>query len=179
MKITYYNPDEDTKLLLITAPEIDDLIENTSDYESVKLTANVNCNDDLEQEYDIDDIADVDNKFYISSSAGGILVTASMFSISEVADGIYFIQVKLAKDQEFIIIQNCAFMDVDYKCKVAAYGKTILTGDSTSTNVHILHYALTNGSNCGCNCDGLCLIFNELKKILDNSDLVVNNDCEC
>lgn len=179
MKITYYNPDSDTKLLLITATEIDDLIDNLEDYETIKLTVNLNCGDELDQEYTIDDSSDTENKFYISLAAGGILVTPGMFGISAIVDSIYTIQVKLAKEDEFILIQNCSFIDVDYKCDLAAYGKTILEQDSISTNAHILHYALTNGSNCGCNCEGLCLIFAELKKILENSDLVVNNTCGC
>lgn len=47
----------------------------------------------------------------------------------------------------------------------------------------LLHYGLTQGSNCGCNCDDLCTVYNQLLTILSVLDGTLqsgtNTDADC
>lgn len=116
----------------------------------------------------------------------GIYISPEFFSLTSLMDGIYKISIKFkAADNSYIQETNCAFVDVTVKCKVASVLQNILKEskvsglEESSTIIHILHYALTNGSNCGCNCEELCKVYTELVTLLNNIDPQITNDCGC
>lgn len=107
-----------------------------------------------------------------------ILVAAKHFNISEYVDGIYTFSVRIEKSTptlSWTIETNCFFFDVTFKCKVASTLNKLkeeLASSSTervATTIHIMHYALVNGSNCGCNCADLCNVFIELYALLTDT----------
>jgi hypothetical protein len=114
-------------------------------------------------------------------SSEEIIVKSSFFGKTAIEDGIYKFAVKYTKvnNAGFITETNCTFIDVTIKCKVASLlNKLKEEADSkeedSSTLAHVLHYALTNGSNCNCNCDELVTIYTELNKLLINTTV---EDC--
>jgi len=94
-----------------------------------------------------------------------------------IKDGIYKFNLKItrANNAGFITESNCAFIDNYTKCLVANKLNILKEIEPIDSTIHILHYALTNGSNCGCNCDELCEIYKELHSLLNN----ITNDCGC
>ena len=107
-----------------------------------------------------------------------ILVAAPYFGIEEYVDGIYTFSVRIEKDTptlSWTIESNCFFFDVTFKCKVASTLNKLkeeLADSNTervATTIHIMHYALVNGSNCGCNCSDLCNVFIELYALLTDT----------
>lgn len=119
-------------------------------------------------------------------NADGIFLTPAFFGLTSITDGIYKVTLKFVKDNgAYIAETNCAFIDVTIKCKVAALLQNILQeskingSEKVSTIAHILHYALFNGSNCGCNCAELCKVYAELVGLLENIDPLITNDCGC
>jgi hypothetical protein len=124
-----------------------------------------------------------DSKFFITDA---VYIHPSFFSESELKDGVYKVQLKIVKDDNSYVIEtNCAFIDVTVKCSVAALLQNIITeakhtqNEKTSTVIHMLHYALVNGSNCGCNCAELCQAYKDLTALMEDIDPQTINDCGC
>ena len=167
MLVITYLPDNTIQL---QSPEIQSMIDNIADYSKVKVEATINCCPTVFSDEEILG-PDIDtSKFVITSDS--IIVKLAFFSslLTAFPDGIYHFEVKLFKTNDTYIYQdNCIFIDITYKCQVAQYIKDLLVKEeagSCATNVHILHYALVNGSNCGCNCKEMCEVFKELTRIL-------------
>lgn len=126
-----------------------------------------------------------DSNVYMSNDA--IYIKPEFFNLQELNDGIYKFNVKYIKVDEvgYLEEQNCSFIDVTTKCRVASVLQNILKeskelgSEKSSTIIHILHYALVNGSNCGCNCPDLCQVYKELIDMLDSIDPQITNDCGC
>lgn len=117
----------------------------------------------------------------------GLYVPSTFFSMEEYENGIYHFGVKIYKADgaSFIYEENCAFIDIDIKCKVAALLNKIVkeanntTDEKVSTVAHMLHYGLVNGSNCGCNCSQMCEVYRELISIINSADPSIYTDCGC
>lgn len=178
--------DIESSLLLATASELSDFVDNIDDYTSIEITTSVNCSDTtIIQEYDTSDIYNTDNKFYVDIDSKILYLSVLMFSPSMFTDGIYKVTIKFKKEAGgYIQVANCIFVDITFKCKVASLMDKIISenktsSEKTSTIAHILHYALFNGSNCGCNCEDMCDIFKQLSDILDTLDLTIDNNCGC
>jgi hypothetical protein len=120
---------------------------------------------------------EVSSKAFISG--GGLFIQPDFFSTGKFVNGVYKITVTYTKADGagYIKEETCSFIDIDLACKVAALLKTVHT-NKQSTNAHLLHYALVNGSNCGCNCDDLCKVFKELIDLLNSVD-PQTLDCGC
>jgi hypothetical protein len=117
-------------------------------------------------------------------AADGLYISPEFFSSTTLKDGVYRFDLKFIKASNagYVIESNCAFIDVTTKCKVATLlndlkNEAISKNEDTSTIAHILHYALINGSNCGCNCDALCDVYKELYDLITNIEPVP--DCGC
>jgi hypothetical protein len=114
----------------------------------------------------------------------GLYIKPGMFSSNVFRDGIYSLTVKSIKASGgFVEENNCAFIDITTKCRVAATLNRIkeeadLKEEQVSTLIHILHYALVNGSNCICNCVELCKVYAELQDLIKNIDPQITN-CGC
>lgn len=112
----------------------------------------------------------------------GLYILPSFFSLTEFVDSIYRFEVKIYKEDSWTSETNCAFVDITIKCKVASLLQGLIQEsldqkiEQCSTMLHLLHYALVNGSNCGCNCEELCIVFRELIKLLGTQ---VISDCGC
>lgn len=118
--------------------------------------------------------------------ADGILISPSFFEETLLTDGVYKITLKFLKDDNSYVLEtNCAFVDIETKCQVAAVLQNILKEslvkgtEKVSTVIHLLHYGLINGSNCGCNCVELCQVYRELVSLLETVDPNITNDCGC
>lgn len=116
----------------------------------------------------------------------GLYITPGLFNLTELMDGIYKITIKIIKDDNSYSLEtSCAFIDITTKCQVASVLHNLLQEskvagtEKVSTAVHLLHYALVNGSNCGCNCEELCQVYTELYGLLSNIDPQITNDCGC
>lgn len=105
----------------------------------------------------------------------GILVSPQFFNLKALVDGIYTMGVKIEKGTpmtSYTEETNCAFVDINMKCKVAAVLQNInkelsnSVTERSSATIHLLHYGLVNGSNCGCNCQELCAVFTQLDSLL-------------
>lgn len=185
MLITYTGEQESGRLM-ITAPEIEDFVDNILDFTGITIKATLNCCDpQIIKSYDAVEIFSTASQFYIDETTKILYVTPQLFSQAEFTDGVYKIDVRFNKGVGYTLISNCIFVDIDTKCQVAAVIQNIL-GENTrlgaekpSTVIHILHYALVNGGNCGCNCDEMCDVYRELKQLLTEIDPQILNDCGC
>jgi hypothetical protein len=115
-----------------------------------------------------------------------LFITPAILKRKCLVDGIYNIQLKYNDASNgFVIESNCAFVDIKTKCKVASTLQNLISereGDNNevvSMLVHTLHYALVNGSNCGCNCDEMCEVYAELYKLLNENPEIINTNCGC
>lgn len=126
---------------------------------------------------------DVDSKIFLGSD--GLYVSPEFFTVASLISGVYKFTVKMIDENNgYIQESNCAFIDIDTKCKVAAHlvslkSESLKSDESPTTVAHILHYALTVGSNCGCNCEDLCKIYTELYNLIKNTDPTITSNCGC
>lgn len=105
-------------------------------------------------------------------------IAPSFFSLEEFVDGIYSFTVSFnTKDNTITNEANCFFFDCETKCKVSTKLGELMNCNKTATNIFLLHYTLTEGSNCGCNCDELCAIYNKLCSELGTNESCSNCGC--
>lgn len=169
--------------LLLESPYITLLGQTPADYEKVDITGCINCcptSTLITTEFPYTATPK------ITFGATSITIWPAFFGLTEFTDGIYKFEVKIYEiGQGTTLESNCIFIDITFKCKVAALLKNIITenktksGEKLSTTAHILHYALFNGSNCGCNCEEMCQVFTYLNDLLSNLDPQIFVDCGC
>lgn len=100
-------------------------------------------------------------------------ISPLFFNMTTFVDGIYSFTFRFVNKLNNIVTEsNCFFFDCETKCKVSTKLNELLDCNKTATNIFLLHYTLTEGSNCGCNCEELCTIFNKLC-----SELGINQTC--
>lgn len=182
MTLTYLSDSTD-KYIKIEDPALLTYLANVLLHTGVTIEATKNCEAPIKQTLNTVDVMDNTKNFYISM--GVLYVKPAFFGLPTYTDGVYSFKLRFEKSTGFTFISSCIFVDVTYKCKVAALLQNILeeneceTREKTSTIAHLLHYALFNGSQCGCNCPELCEIFKALTDILNNVDPKITNDCGC
>lgn len=128
----------------------------------------------------------VDSPVFLTGE-GILYITPEFFNVEKLQNGIYKFTLKFNKEDEsgYVEVQNCAFIDIDLACKVASVLHNVLkeskdkSSEQCSTTIHMLHYALINGSNCGCNCEELCQVYKGLIELLNTIDPQLMNDCGC
>lgn len=160
----------DNGSILINSETIQALITTPGNYLKVKVESTINC---CPQTYTTTQTMPLSVNDYISFSSEGIEVKPALFNVvspNKIIDGVYHFNVKVFTDENnYHFEENCAFIDVTFKCRVAEYLNKlndINEDGQIATNVHILHYALVNGSNCGCNCIAMCDIFKQLYDLI-------------
>ena len=184
MTITYLS-EEVNKYLKIVGTEVASFITDIADYVDVTVTGIKTCGTPVILTLDTTEILSDESLFYVEDDV--LYINPLFFGLTDYTDGIYNITIKFNKGDEegYVLTSNCIFVDVTYKCKVAALLQNIIkenekgNNEKISTIIHILHYSLSNGSNCGCNCTELCTVFNELTDLLTNIDTQILNDCGC
>lgn len=128
----------------------------------------------------------VDSNVTIDES--GIFIAAAFFEegATTLTDGIYTVTVKVTKAEDggFTTETSCAFIDVLTKCKLSetlnAYIGTDAGKSEEALAMTMLHYALVNGSNCGCNCADLCAAYDKLVEMLGTlEETTIVEDCGC
>ena len=107
-----------------------------------------------------------------------LYIAPSFFSLDKFIDGIYSFTLTFKSADGFIITEsNCFFFDCETKCKVSTKLEELLNCNKAATNIFLLHYTLTEGGNCGCNCEELCTIFNKLCSELGTNESCANCGC--
>ena len=105
-------------------------------------------------------------------------IDPSFFSLDNFIDGVYSFTLTFNTENNTIITEsNCFFFDCETKCKVSTKLEELLNCNKTATNIFLLHYTLTEGGNCGCNCEELCTIFNKLCSELGTNESCTNCGC--
>jgi len=91
-------------------------------------------------------------------------------------DGVYKIIITaIAADGTVTTESNCFFLDCSTSCAVAKYIKGLLKTPA-DVEAHLLHFGLTNGGNCNCNCDEMCYLYKKLYDIINDTDICL---CNC
>ena len=160
----------DNGSILLNSEEIQAMIADQGAFLQLKIDGTINCCPTVYTQTQA--LPLVSNPYFVFS-ADGIEVKPAFFNVvvpTSIIDGVYTFIVKPFIDlNNYSYEENCAFMDITFKCKVAKYIddlSKIAEDGAVATNVHILHYALVNGSNCGCNCTAMCDTFKQLYDIL-------------
>lgn len=108
-------------------------------------------------------------------TAGGILLQPDIIGADAFPDGVYKIKVTLWRPSgSRVAQQNCLFFDCNTACKVSADLDTATPEEQTE--LLMLHYGLTKGSNCACDCETLCKMYQRLHTLLTNTEI---SDCGC
>lgn len=111
-------------------------------------------------------------------------IKPSLFEESSLSDGVYTFEITGYDGSVNFNEVNCAFIDVNTKCRVAKTLKSLVEEfnqgilkdrENESTYIHLLHYALVIGSNQGCNCDNLCKAYEELIDLLESVESKTQN----
>lgn len=179
MTITYLKDDD---LLKVEASEIVSFSNNLVDYLNFKIDATITCGTTITGTLNTTDIIDNSQNFYVEDHI--LYIKPAFFGLTTFKDGIYKLEITLIGTSSQTVIKNCTFVDISIKCKLSAYlgfiveeNKSLSTLEKIYTSAHIFHYALLNGSNCGCNCTEMCTVYNNLIDILENNP--VTTDCGC
>lgn len=127
-------------------------------------------------------ITALNKEVYLAGNS--VFLNSKFFELDSFTDGVYKVQVvALYLDGSKTTESNCIFVDILTKCMVASWLNDLLAESSkkdsepVATMIHLLHYALVTGSNCGCNCDSLCQAYKELVCLLNGSK--TTSDCGC
>lgn len=161
------------------------MIDNIANYNRIVVKSTINCCPEVfSDDQPLGPGMDTTKMIIVSD---GIIIKPAFFNLISgeiMRDGVYSFSVKLYLiDSTYTYEESCAFIDVTYKCRVADNIKNILDKNEDgqcSTVIHVLHYALVNGSNCGCNCKELCDVFKELTKLLiPITSSVIPSGCGC
>ena len=116
----------------------------------------------------------IDNVFF---SGTDIYIDPRFFGLTNFQDAVYSFTIRYASNGNIITESTCFFFDCETACKVSARVTELMNCNKVATNIFLLHYTLTEGSNCGCNCDELCEIFTKLCQELGGSDSCSNCGC--
>jgi len=124
-----------------------------------------------------------DRYFTYSEVGTGLFISGESLYISPAiidsllpsfTDGIYTVDITYVKNNNSTIVEtSCLFLDCTIKCKVAAKIDTL----KTDTTLHIIYFALLEASNCSCQCDKMCKLYEQL---LSELGIILNTtDCGC
>ncbi len=94
--------------------------------------------------------------------------------LSSFTDGVYTVDITYVKNNNSTIVEtSCLFLDCTIKCKVAAKIDTL----KTDTTLHIIYFALLEASNCSCQCDKMCKLYEQL--LIELGITLNTSDCGC
>lgn len=172
----------DTSYIKVTSAEIAALIATPGSYTKIEVKGTLSCGNEFSQILTNPFVATA-NLLLLGSDS--IRINPAFFGLIALSNGVYKVSVKIFTASTNQFFSNCALVDIDLACKVAALLHNILADyehnleEKPSSLAHLLHYSLINGSNCGCNCDDMCKNYNALIDILTNIDPTLLADCGC
>lgn len=105
------------------------------------------------------------------------VISPEFFNLTEFIDGVYSFTITFTKDNQLFSQTSCFFFDCNTKCLVSERLEELKNCNKSATNLFLLHYTLTEGSNCGCNCDKLCEIYLKLCAELGEGNSCSNCGC--
>lgn len=149
-------------------------ITDLSEYVVARIKVFLNCCNKSEYFIQIDDLQNTlpEDAVYLE---GNTFILNSEFFEDELVDSIYTIEITLYEDNGSSYGDTgCLFVDCTTKCRVYEKIKE-MTDDQEKTQLLMEHYSLTVGSNCSCDCDNLCEIYNSLMSKLEG----IESDCGC
>lgn len=171
--------------LRVQSATIEALITDPEDYTSIYLEGNRDCTHKTTPEAALIDVSDLITNNVFQVSGKDIYIKPSFFGLKHIVDGIYSLKIRILKtNNSFTVENNCSFIDILTRCKVAGTLRGLLKDiknpnkEKVATVIQNLHYALVNGGNCNCNCSELCVAYDNLKHWLNQN---INNclDCGC
>lgn len=180
MRLVY---DSVNNYIIASSAEIAVMVNNPGDYTGATVRGSLNCT--ATPVIETIDIADLQVNTSHAYFLGDDLIIKPYFFGGTTVDGVYRVSITINTAQTGVMYTMCIFIDVTLKCKIAAIMKDIVEENAgawqtekKATIIHILHYSLVNGSNCGCNCNEMCTVYDELISILSNIDPTII-DCGC
>ena len=117
----------------------------------------------------------LNNAFFSGST---LYLTPEFYGGLVFNDGVYSVTLTfITADGKVITETTCFFFDCKTGCEVSTKIKELeeASNPKNATNIFLLHYTLTEGSNCGCNCEELCEIFRKLCNNLNSTSCL----CGC
>lgn len=130
-------------------------------------------------EYEFDGVTILES-FYSTYSDKNTILTNEHISLDPLiiddekfGDGVYTVAVTIIKNSGTQIVESqCFFLDCHTKCNTVELAMTLK--DADQTEILMLHYGLTIGSNCACSCSDLCILWGRLAKWLNKTEETCN-----
>jgi hypothetical protein len=116
---------------------------------------------------EINEPFEIQNNLTFSVTTEGIELFPNFFGQETLTDGIYSINTKIVT-KNFIEISDstCYFVDCNTQCRLTEKLEG-LKENKDKMDLLMIHYALINNSNCGCNCTEMIELFKQLDKELE------------
>lgn len=165
----------------LQSDKITNLINSPSLFSSIKVTAQSNCCNCF-SEVIVIDFTPGSTTQGINFTNNSIRILPEVLGLSSLEDSITNITIEYRPIGGGSISNEtfCGLVDVNMKCRVAQYMKNLLSRnnkDDESLLIHLQYFGLKEGSNCNCNCDLLCELFEEINRVLSNYN--VDSNCGC
>lgn len=107
-----------------------------------------------------------------------IYITPAFFGLETFAEGVYEIELSLHLDHGYIVqFSGCYFLDVTMKCRLGLTSDFECGLNTAQMQYLMLHYSLTEASNCQCECDKMHTIYEFLNKSLPLNSKTQNCGC--
>lgn len=162
----------DYSKLTVSSSDIDDVIANVGNYIGITVTVSKNCCDNTTYTYSLA-LPTISSDYFNLNT--GLDILPAFIDEDEFIDGVYKVTIVIELDDNSKITEhNCLFVDNETNCNLAE--GIINLEDDDKIHALMLHYGLIQGSGCGCNCDELCTLYNDLLKLLGSTD---NSNCNC
>jgi hypothetical protein len=128
-------------------------LEDLTGVATIKLTSKINC---CPTQYE-------KNIALIDVSLGEIVIDgADFYGVENIKDAIYSFEIAVTYSNGAVRRLNaCLFVDNETGCKVAEHVK-----DIPSLELQMDYFILKQASECGCECDSFCTIFERVLKEL-------------
>jgi len=137
------------------------------------------CMDTLEYE-----ISAITTTLLFTRAIGGILtgdliyISPDFFGLTEFIEGIYEIELTLHYKLKYLAqFSNCYFLDLTMKCRLGLPENTGCGLNSLQIQYLMMHYSLTQASNCQCDCNKMHTIYQFLNANLPSTFNTVNCGC--
>lgn len=154
---------DDFTSITVQSSILDSYQATPSNYTEVKITAYINCCDTTVYEKVFTSNAGI-------STDGEYVIDKDFFEFAEdvLPDGVYQFSVSSVDITSTASQQSsCILLDNLLHCQVLEF--TVKNPDST---VYMLHYLLTQSSDCNCYCSDMCILLDRIVYMMDMAPTV-------